>query len=206
MGYILTAIAADLGKVSGAVGSRNKELFGDLLDMFGNGFGQFDEMATDYADEDDGEKPLTMREALTQMVMGEAYNKQFGFMYGYALEFICRYFGEFLPNGEWSAMPSGSGWAETVDRGLAVAGVPESVLRVGRHLMNRGSPIAIPEIQDFPGIGYLKLEEIESALRSLENAKLTAIEDNYVVTSIQEVHSWLQTCANSNCDLVCFYA
>jgi hypothetical protein len=153
MGYILTATAVDLGKVAAALGSKNKRLVSTLVKKFGDEFDQHDETAADFADDEDGEDALTMEDVLRQMVMGEEYNEELGFMYGYALDFICRHFGEELPNEHWSAMPSGSDWARTVDRGLKAAGVPERVLRVEKHLMYRGSPIPIPEIEDFPGIG-----------------------------------------------------
>jgi hypothetical protein len=207
MGYILTTTAVDLGKVADAVGSKNnKRLVSALVKKFGDEFEQFDEMAAEAREDEDGREALTMQGALTQMVMGEEYNEEFGFMYGYALEYICRHFGKFLPNEEWSAMPSGSDWAETVDRGLEAAGVPESVLRVGNHLMYRGSPIPVPEIEDFPAIGYLKRKEVKAAQKSLGQAKLAVIKDKEVLASIRVLQSWLQTCADSGRDLVCFYA
>jgi hypothetical protein len=206
MGYILTATAVDLGRVSDSLGSKNKRLISAIVKKFGDELAQFDEMAAEFGQGEDGEEALTMQRALTQMVMGEEYDEEFGFMYGYALEFLCRHFGEDLPNAEWSAMPNGSEWAQTVDRGLKAAGVPESVLRVGKHLMFRGAPIAIPEIEDFPGIGYLKLKEVKAAQKALEKAKLTAIKDKEVLASAQELQSWLQTCATSGRDLACFYA
>jgi hypothetical protein len=206
MGYILTATAVDLGKVADAVGSKNKQLVSALVKKFGDDFEQFDDMAADFADDEDDEEALTMRTVLTQMVMGEEYNEELGFMYGYPLEFLCQHFGEELSNEHWSAMPSGSEWGMTVDRGLKAAGVPESVLRVEKHLMYRGAPIAIPEIEDFPGIGYLKLKEVKAAQKALGQAKIAAVKDKEVLASIQEIQSWLQTCAASGRDLVCFYA
>lgn len=203
MGYILTATAVDLDKVSATVGSKDKRLVSAIVKKFGGEFEQFDEMAADLGDDDE---VLTMKGVLMQMVMGEEYNEELGFMYGYALEFICCHFGESLPNEQWSAMPSGSEWARTVDRGLKAAGVPESGLRVEKHLMNRGAPIPIPEIEDFPGIGYLKLKEVKAALKAMGLAKLAAIKDKAVLASIQELQNWLQTCADSGRDLVCFYA
>jgi hypothetical protein len=206
MGYILTANAVELDKVSDAVGSKDMRLIDALVEEFGDEFGQFDEMAADRCDEDDGQEALTMQGALTQMVMGEQYHEGLGFMYAYALEFLCRHFGRGLPNGEWSAMPSGSQWAETVDRGLHAADVPEGVLRVSYHLMNRGAPIPIPEPDDFPGIGYLKLKEIRIARQALGEARLASIKDKEVLTSVQELQGWLQACADSGRDLACFYA
>ena len=142
MGYCVTSFAVDLSQVSWAVGSRNQPLLNILIEEFEDDFEQYDEMAANFHDDEDPDDPLTMRTALTQMIMGDAYNKQLGFMYGYALEFLCLHFGERLPNREWSAMPSGCEWVETVDRALDRAGVPENILRVAGHLINRGPPIA----------------------------------------------------------------
>lgn len=206
MGYILTATAVDLGKVAAAVGSRNKRLVSTLIKKFGDEFDQYDEAAADFADDEDGEDALTMADVLRQMVMGEEYNEELGFMYGYALDFLCRHFGEELPNEHWSAMPSGSSWAKAVDQGLKAAGVPERVLRAEKHLLSRGSPIPIPEIDDFPGIGYLKLKEVQAAQEALAQARLAAIKDREVLGSIEQMRDWLRTCADSGCDLVCFYA
>ena len=206
MGYILTATAVDLGQVSGAFGSRNEWLVRDLVETFGREFAQFDEMAADFAEDNELAEAVTIEAALTQIVMGEAYNEKLGFMYGYVLEFLCRYFGDWLPNECWSGMPSPSDWARTVDRGLENAGVAASMLRVENHLMNRGPPIAIPQIDDFPGIGYLKLDEVKAAQKSLAQANLAAIKNNEVLEAIQDVQSWLRICADSGRDLICFYA
>ncbi len=201
MSYILTPIAVDLKQVAGVIGSRNKRLVAALLKEFGDDFEQIDAMAADYAD--DGEEATTVRDALTQMVMGEPYNEAVGFVYGYTLEYICRHFGELLPNGEWSAMRSE--WAEKADRALKAAGVGEKVLRLSR-LMSRGSPVPLPEIEDFPGIGYMDLPEIEAALAALPEDKLAAVKEKELRAALAEVLGWLQTCADSRRDLICFYA
>ena len=49
MGYILGAIAVDLGKVYGAIASKNGWLVSALVEQFEDEFGQFDEMAADRA-------------------------------------------------------------------------------------------------------------------------------------------------------------
>jgi hypothetical protein len=205
MGYILTPIAVDLGQVSGAIGSKNKRLVSALVKKFGDDFDQFDEMAADFGDGEDGGEALTMRAALTQMVMGEEYNEELGFMYGYALEFLCRHLGEELPNEAWSAMPSGSAWAEKADKALKAAGVAEKVLRVNR-LMYRGSPVPLPEVEDFPGIGYMRVNEIGAALEGFGEDKLAAVKDKELRASLAEVRGWLLACAGSGRDLICFYA
>src|SRR5262245_39321736 len=132
MGYTLSPIAVDLGRVTGVIRSRNKRLVGTLAKKFGDEFEEIDESDAELDDEE-LEQALTVRDALNQMVMGGEYNEQFGFVYGYALNFLCCHFGELLPNEHWSAMPLGTAWAEKVDRGLKAAGVPEKALRVVNH-------------------------------------------------------------------------
>lgn len=80
MGYTLTPIAVDLRRVTGAIGSKDKRLVGALVKAFAEDFEQFDEMAADFADDQEDGEPLTMRDALTQMVMGQEYNEELGFM------------------------------------------------------------------------------------------------------------------------------
>jgi hypothetical protein len=203
MSYILTPIVVDLKQVTGVIGSKNKRLVGTLIKNFGDEFEEIDEMAADFADEEDGEGATTVRDALTQMVMGGEYNEEVGFVYGYALEFVCRHFGDFLPNRNWSAMRSE--WAHKADKALESAGVAEEALRLS-HLMNRGSPVPLPLIEDFPGIGYMTLKEIKAALSAFGEDQLAAVEDKELREALSEVRGWLETCEASGQDLICFYA
>jgi hypothetical protein len=204
MGYILTPIAVDLKQVTGVIGSKNKRLLSTLIKEFGGEFEQIDEMAADFVDEmDEEDGATTVRDALTQMVMGQEYNEELGFVYGYALEFVCRHFGEYLPNGNWSAMRSE--WAHKADKALEKAGVGAEALRLSR-LMNRGAPVPLPLIEDFPGIGYMTRKEIDAALLAFGADQLVAVKDAAVREALAEVRGWLQTCAASKRDLICFYA
>src|SRR5262245_8371876 len=204
MGYSLNPLAVDLKKVAGVIGSRNKRLVGTLVKQFGDSFEEIDEMAADFTDEEDG-GATTVRDALTQMVMGQEYNDELGFVYGYALEFICWHFGAILSNESWSAMPSPSKWAGKADKALESVGVDEKTLRLSQ-LMNRGSPVALPLIEDFPGIGYMTLKEIEAAVAAFGEDKLDAVKDEGVREALSEVRAWLWSCEDSREDLVCFLA
>jgi hypothetical protein len=128
--------------------------------------------------------------------------ENYGHKYGYVLEMLCLHFGEYLPNGNFTGMRSS--WADTVDLGLARAGVPEEQLRLAHHLMGRGSPIPIPEPADFPFIGYLRGAEVGPALAAVGAANLDTLDPN-VRDAINEVRGWLEVCSRSGSDLVCFY-
>ncbi len=73
--------------------------------------------------------------------------------------------------------------------------------------MYRASLIA-PEIDDFPGIGFLNLKEVKAAQKCL------GVRDQCLMLSkmrkfwghFQELQTWLQTCVDSGRDLICFYA
>jgi hypothetical protein len=205
MGYILNPIAVDLKKVAGVIGSKNKKLVGTLVKKFGDRFEEIDEMAADCMDEEDGEGVTTVRDALTQMVMGQEYNDELGFVYGYALEFICWHFGALLSNDSWSAMPSPSEWVQQADNALESVGVDEKTLRLSQ-LIYRGSPIPLPLIEDFPGIGYMTHEEIVAAVEVFTEDKLDAVKNEAVREALSEVRIWLWSCEASGEDLICFLA
>ncbi|MGE3804825.1 MAG: hypothetical protein AB7K24_09155 [Gemmataceae bacterium] len=204
MGYCLSAYAVNLSDLTQFLGSRNEEDLYDLIEDFESDFKQFDEMAADCLD--DEEQPLTMVQALTQMVKGDKCDGRPNFMYGYALEFVCMYVGIRLTDEHWSAMPSGARWAETVDEALEKVGIPKTTLRIQDHIFYRGVPVPIPPPDDSPCIGYLTLAEIRAVQESLRQAKLATIEDQDIIASIKELESWLQICVSQGRDLVTFYA
>jgi DNA integrity scanning protein DisA with diadenylate cyclase activity len=204
MSYTLSPIAVKLDEVNAVFGSKNKKLLAQLVKEFADDFEQIDSMATDYVDEDEGEAAFTCEQALTHMIMGEEYvEEEFGFVYGYSFEFLCRHFGDSLSNDNWSAMRYA--WAERVDQELKALKIGEKTLRIVR-LMERGAPVTLPDIDDFPGIGYMTLKEIESALNVLTPEKLATIKDKEVQDALTEVRGWLETCVNKKCDLICFYS
>lgn len=206
MGYIVQPFAVDLGKVRAAIGSKNKSLLSKLKKKFAEDFEQFDEMLADTLEEDEEDasaEPLTMVDVLRHLIMGEPYRENIGFAYGYGFEFLCQHFGDFLDNGEWSAMRAE--WFDTVQKALKKAGVSEKALSFNQ-LVFRGPPVELPEIDDSPCIGYLTKAEIAKARAALTAADLSKVKNTDAVASIEQIISWLDTCAKKKCDLVCTYA
>ena len=195
MGYGIQPFAVKLIKVERAFGSRDAALVAEITGKFED---QFDD---DDCDEDDEDEP-TLEVALHEIVEGRPLRDGYGHKYGYILEMLCDHFGKALPNGSFSGMHFD--WIEEVDRGLIRAGVPEETFGLGRHLIYRGSPVAIPSPDGFPAIGYLKAAEIGPALRAVGTADLASL-DPEVGDAVAELRGWLEACSRGAFDLVSFY-
>ena len=210
MGTTLTPIAVELDRLKAVCGSGDRGLLNSVVKAFKRDFGQFDEMGEDLDDwgEDDDApagNSITMKEALGHLVMGKGYNPRAGFMYGYALMFICRHIGAALPNGHWCSV-SGWSWFPDVDKALEDLGVPEGVLRVQGPLTRRGSPVPIPEIEDFPAIGYLRQDEVRLAAGELDEGKVKSVEPEPLRRGLEELLAWVRECQETKRDLICFHA
>lgn len=194
MSYAIHPYEVSVAAVKKCIGSRNKRLLKKLNRSFRTFFDELDEI-----DED----AVPMKKALTQMIMGEKLDENSGFKYGYALKFLCEHVGNMLTNEYWTAMRWE--WIEQVDGALAALRIDEKVFRVDPHLTTRGPPIALPEINDFPSIGYLLEAEIAKAAVELGHVSDTDIDDEEISESVGEVRKWLDRCSRSHKDLVCFY-
>lgn len=203
MSYAVTSIAVDLDAVRGAIGSKSKPFLAQLQKSFAGELEQIDDMLADYFDE--GEPPLTTATVLQHLVMGEPHSEQegVGFAYGYGFEALCKHFGDRLGDNCWSGMRSE--WFDAVQEALKQAGVTEKQFSIHR-LVSRGAPVKLPEIDDFPGIGYLTKAEVIEARAVLAKADLLKVEDGEAVQAIEQVCEWLDECAESHRDLVCTYA
>jgi hypothetical protein len=196
----LTPIAVDLDTVHSAVGSRDTALMGKIRGRFYAESKRIDRLLKDAIDPD--EEPLTTGDILRHLITGEPYREDAGFAYGYCLELVCRQLGRALDNSAWSAKRGG--WFDAVAAALRDAGVYSSALSI-EALAFRGAPVPLPHIDDFPSIGYLTKAEIGTARAALAAADLSRAPAEEA-TAIRQLREWLDTCAESNRDLVCFYA
>ena len=195
MGYGIMPFAVRLLRVERAFGSRDAALVAEITERFE---GRFED---DDRDADDEDEP-TLEMALHEIIEGRPLRDGYGHKYAYVLEMLCWHYGRFLPNAHFSAMHYD--WADQVDGELIRAGVPEGTIGLKRHLMHRGAPVAIPEPDDFPFIGFLKAAEVGPALRAVQSADLAA-PDPEVRDAVAELRSWLEACGTTARDLVCFY-
>lgn len=200
MSYRLSPIAVDLDALRLAIRSRDAALVGRIRGRFYADTKKIDQLLKEAFDGDD--EPLSICDVLRHLIMDEPYREEAGFAYGYGLELLCRQIGKALPNGGWSAIQSDR--FDAVAAALRACGVNSSALSV-RDLAFRGPPVPLPPIVEFPGIGYLTAAEIGTARAALAAADLGRASEEEAA-AIRQVEDWLDQCAKSNRDLVCFYS
>lgn len=152
MSYGVHAYAVDLAALKKTIGSRDAVLAKRLAKSQARALEQIDDV--------DFERGMTpAADVLRTLIVDGAPTKTAGaktpaYKFGYALEVLCRSTGEWLPNTVFSAM--GSEYFEMLDAALKKAKSRYKVASV----VFRGPPVRLPEIEDFPAIGWLSSDEI----------------------------------------------
>jgi hypothetical protein len=202
MSYGVMAYAIDFDVIRRIVGSKDQQVLEDHEADFEDDAASIDELLENQSDGDD-EAPLpAARDALRQMIMGESLDDRVGFAYAYCLKFLCDAHGEFLDNRTW--YPISARFLESVQKALDAAGVPNQTISVA-HLTAGESPIPIPFVDDFPGIGFLARSAVPDAFEALSRVNPVDIADTEARESIGALTEWLATCRKSDRDLICFY-
>jgi len=137
--------------------------------------------------------------ALSDLVMGHALDDERGPDYGYALERLCAVLGERL---DIDSLERAATLAEEIDEELARRAVPHSAFSA-IETFNRGCWFDLPEIADWPGVGYLRHGEVTAGLAALSEGEGGG-SDETVGAMISELRAWLAVCAVKGTDLVIF--
>ena len=206
MSYGVTPFAVRLPQIRKAVGSRSKSILRDLREEFEDELAEDREQVEEANEDDEFDPELSLEKALRHLILDEERWDYEGAKYGYAVEMICSFFGEILPNDHWTGMSLN--WAETINDSLLESGVSAETFSIFGHLFFRGSPVEIPEIEDFPCIGFVTLSEIPDVLDTLTDKQLSLIKSEVGVrirAALRQVREWLETCQRDKADLVCFY-
>jgi hypothetical protein len=150
--YSLVPYIVDIEKVKNAINSGNKELLAKVL--------QKSELEDDFdpnksdeeeSDDDDEDDEPSLGRTVGDLILGRKRVEWAGFQYGYALEQLCSYFGK---------IPEGDNWCGVRWEIMEATGA--DVL-----LVSSGSPVQLPEIDDFPTIGFLSAQEVQKAVQSI---------------------------------------
>jgi hypothetical protein len=139
-------------------------------------------------DDIDDEATITCADAVADLVNGEIVENVPGYLYGYGLEAICAHIGEELPN--ICPIARATAWIKGVDALLESKGVSVRLTT----LVFGGSPVPIPEPDDYPGIGEWSASEVPAALAALRSLDLTGVDEEMAETFAQ-IRGWLEEAA-----------
>jgi hypothetical protein len=156
--YSLVPYIVDLEKVKSAINSGDKELLAKLLQKSELDDDLDPSMSDEVEnDDDDEDNEPSLGRAVGDLILGRKRVEWAGFQYGYALEQLCNYFGTSPQGDNWS----GVRWEIMEATGADVL------------LVSSGSPVELPEIDDFPTIGYLSAQDVQMAAQSISPEGLT---------------------------------
>jgi hypothetical protein len=146
-----TAYAVDLGRLRAAFGSRDSELLGRIVGDAAKAIESFDLQ--------EGEPPsFSMRQAITDLIDGEfRAPERSRFLYGYAIEILCEYFGEVIP---------------VPDDEFDEIGDPDD-LEIDTPLLNGELPLPVPAWGDTPYVRFLTAEQVAEEYQRLSEADLS---------------------------------
>ena len=206
MSHGVTPFAVSLQQLREVVGSRSKALLRELREEFEEELLDDDEAVEEANLSESFDPELPLSDALRHLVMDEERWDYEGAKYGFAVELLCSYYGLFLPNDRWQSTPLE--WIETINDVMIEAGVEIEKFSIFGHMLYRGCPLDIPEIEDFPYIGYVELSEIPNAMESLSDELIASIKHrdaDEIRKAILQIREWLEACEREKSDLVCFF-
>src|SRR5687768_10056766 len=114
MSSAINVYAVPVGRLAEVVGSRDRAVIDAIVE------GQADFLES--IDNIHEEAEMSCAEAVAELINGEVSEDGPGYLYGYALEAICRHVGEELPN--MGPISGSSDWIEEVDGVLEGKGIP----------------------------------------------------------------------------------
>lgn len=180
MSSALHVYAVSIEELHKALGSGDEELIAQILEC------QEDFLQT--IDEIDDEAEFSCAEAVGELIRGELNEDAPRYFYGYALEAICFQLGDELPN--ICPISRASTWIEEVDVLLKHFGIPVRLLQ----LIHGGSPVRIPEPDDYPYIGSWTSAEVTAAKAAFAGYDSTDIRPDMEAT-LQQIRGWVEAAA-----------
>lgn len=154
MSYGVHAYAVDLDALKKVLGSGDSVLAKRLAKKFADELRQIDDTGFDEGGPSTADCLRTLVVEGVDAANAAAEDEEVpGYQFGYALEIVCRELGEWLPNRAFSGM--GSEYFDTVDAALKAAKSKRTI----SSIVNRGDPVKLPLIEDFPSIGWLSAKE-----------------------------------------------
>nr|BFE63956.1 hypothetical protein GCM10020063_084820 [Dactylosporangium thailandense] len=190
MSYAIMPFKIRLGALNEVLALRDEALFAWLRDRCRAELADLDDWS-------DTERPA--REFLADLVLGRFPVERSVHLYGYCVKALCELWGAHLANEGWWGMRYG--WFGTVSEAVARAGVKYDFT----DLIIGGPGVDCPAPDDFPLMGHITRDRLQSHLDRLGGIDLAKLDDRQVVEAVEQVKSWLLECRRDDMDLVCFY-
>lgn len=192
MSYGFMLYSIDLDKFTAAFASKDDKLRRMISGRFKGEFTSYDA--------NHGEGDLSLRDALRQLIMGDALDPRSGATYAYASKLICEHFGKFMPNAP--LYPVSTSFINEVDDALRAMGVFEAVSLAS--LSNRGLPVELPHPDDFPMTGHMTSAEVQIARERLDTATYGG-DHRDIAEAIDCIRDCLQLASDRGHALVSFF-
>ncbi|MFI5906006.1 hypothetical protein [Dactylosporangium sp. NPDC051541] len=155
---------------------------------------------TELAELDDYFEPSRpAAEYLADLMLGRPYVQSDAHLYGYSLKALCNLWGAPMANEGWWGMRYA--WFEDVTQAAAQSGAAYDFT----DLITGGPGVNIPAGDDFPSMGHIVHDHLQSHLNRLNATDPSRLTDAQAATAVNQVRSWLQECQRDDMDLVCFY-
>lgn len=187
MSSSITVYAVSLDRLRQLIGSRDQSFVDEVHRSMKRFLSRVDEI--------DDEAELKCGEAVAELIHDRLSDGP-GYLYGYALKAICATAGTELPN--IPQITDATGWIDEIDKLLTRLDVP---LRM-KSLVFRGSPVPIPEPDDYPCLGFWTEAEIAAALPALR--ALNPDDAGEESDTLIQIREWIAKTASTHHAIVGF--
>ena len=198
MGYYMFAYGVNTSELQATFASKDETLLAEV---------QKNEIFQNYAEEDEDNETT---KALTDIIMGNPFDKKRGYTYGYAFIGICATLGKELPFTQEMKF-----WYETDLINQTLSENYDIEVEIDTELFpeDHFHPFPLPEIEDFPMISLIdqdRLKHLDSLLENVHKTKEeieAMIEENekgFAYEHIMGLKENIAFCLNNQLDMIAF--
>ena len=198
MGYYMFAYGVNTSELQATFASKDETLLAEV---------QKNEIFQNYAEEDENNETT---KALTDIIMGNPFDKKRGYTYGYAFIGICATLGKELPFTQEMKF-----WYETdlINQTLSEDYDIEVERDTELFPEDHFHPFPLPEIEDFPMISLIdqdRLKHLDSLLENVHKTKeeieamIEEDEKGFAYEHIMGLKENIAFCLNNQLDMIAF--
>lgn len=198
MGYYMFAYGVNTSELQATFASKDETLLAEV---------QKNEIFQNYAEEDENNETT---KALTDIIMGNPFDKKRGYTYGYAFIGICATLGKELPFTQEMKF-----WYETDLINQTLSEDYDIEVEIDTELFpeDHFHPFPLPEIEDFPMISLIdqdRLKHLDSLLENVHKTKeeieamIEEDEKGFAYEHIMGLKENIAFCLNNELDMIAF--